>query len=76
MCGIGALPAIISVILCIIGLVQVSKNPSQGGQGLAIGGLIISFVALLIAIGMIAWMSGNLHMHGITVTEQTSNDSE
>ena len=76
-CGIGLFPAIIAVVLCIIGLVQVSKNHAEGGQGLAITGLIFSGVALLVAILIIAWFSPTiLKAHGLTVTEQTSNDSE
>jgi hypothetical protein len=74
---IGIVPAIIAVVLCIIGLVQVSKNHGEGGQGLAITGLIFSGVALLIAIVIISWFSPTiLKAHGLTVTEQTSNDSE
>ena len=76
-CGIGLIPALISVILCIVGLVQVSKNREQSGQGLAIGGLIFSGIGLLIAIIFIACLGGPiLKAHGITITEQTSNDSE
>jgi hypothetical protein len=76
-CGIGLIPALISFILCIVGLVQVSRNQTQSGQGLAIGGLIFSGIGLLVAIGLISWFMGPiLKAHGITVTEQTSNDSE
>jgi hypothetical protein len=74
---IGIVPALIAAVLCIIGLVQVSKSHSEGGQGLAITGLIFSGVALLIAILIISWFSPSiLKAHGLTVTEQTSNDSE
>jgi hypothetical protein len=74
---IGIVPALIAAVLCIIGLVQVSKNHAEGGQGLAITGLIFSGVALLIAIVIISWFSPTiLKAHGLTVTEQTSNDSE
>jgi hypothetical protein len=76
-CGIGVIPALISVILCIVGLVQVSKNREQAGQGLAIGGLIFSAIGLIIAVILIACLAAPmLKAQGITVTEQTSNDSE
>jgi hypothetical protein len=77
-CGcIGLFPALLSVVLCIIGLVQVNKNPDQGGRGLAVTGLIFSGVAILIAVLVIAWWSPTIFKaHGLTVTEQTSNDSE
>ena len=75
--GIGFLPALIGLLLCIVGLVQVSKNREQGGQGLAIGGLIFSTIGLLVAIIFLALLGGPiLKAHGLTVTEQTSNDSE
>jgi hypothetical protein len=74
---IGAITAPIAAVLCIIGLVQVNKNHAQGGQGLAITGLIFSGVALLIAIILIGCFGPTiLKAHGLTVTEQTSNDSE
>jgi hypothetical protein len=74
---IGLFPALISVVLCSIGLVQVNRNREQGGQGLAVAGLIFSGVALLIAIILIGIYSPTiLKAHGLTVTEETSNDSE
>jgi hypothetical protein len=76
-CGIGFIPALISIILCIVGLVQVNKNREQSGQGLAIGGLIFSAIGLLVAITLLSLFMGPiLKAHGLTVTEQTSNDSE
>ena len=76
-CGIGLFPALIGVVLCVIGLVQVHKNREQSGQGLAIAGLVFSGVALLVAVLLIAWFTPSiLRAHGLTVTEQTSNDSE
>jgi hypothetical protein len=74
---LGIIPAGISVILCIVGLAQVQRNREQGGQGLAIAGLIFSGVALIISILIIAsFVPSILKAHGLTVTEQTSNDSE
>ena len=75
-CGIGLFLALPSLLLCIVGLVQVQKNREQAGQGLAIAGLILSGVALLIASIFIVSFAMKFKMHDFTVTEQTSNDSE
>ena len=76
-CGIGLIPAVIAVVLCIIGLVQVNKHREEGGMGLAVTGLIFSCVAILIAAVLVAAFAPSiLKGHGLTVTEQTSNDSE
>jgi hypothetical protein len=74
---IGVIPALIAVVLCIIGLVQVTKNREQGGMGLAVTGLIFSGIAvLLFAIIVCVFGPAIIKGHGLTVTEQTSNDSE
>ena len=76
-CGIGLLLALPSLLLCIVGLSQVSKNQAQSGRGLAVAGLVLSGIALVIS--MIFFASFALPMiraHQLTVTEQTSNDSE
>jgi hypothetical protein len=74
---IGIIPALIAAVLCIIGLVQVNKNREEGGMGLAVTGLIFSGVAVLIfAVIVVAFVPSILKGHGLTVTEQTSNDSE
>jgi hypothetical protein len=76
-CGIGLLPALISAVLCAIGLVQVMRNREQGGQGLAICGLIFSFLAIITAVLFIIFVDLKMFGHnGITVSEQTSNDAE
>jgi len=76
-CGIGVIPALISVVLCIVGLAHVHKHREQAGQGLAVAGLILSGLALLISlIFIISLAIPMLKAHGITVTEQTTNDSE
>ena len=76
-CGIGLIPALIAVALCIIGLVQVNKHREEGGMGLAVTGLIFSCVALIIVAVLVAVFAPSiLKGHGLTVTEQTSNDSE
>jgi hypothetical protein len=76
-CGLGLLLALPSLLLCIVGLAQVHKNREQSGQGLAIAGLILSGIALIIAfIFILAFAVPMIKAHGLTVTEQTSNDSE
>jgi hypothetical protein len=74
---IGLFPALLALFLCILGLAQVHKNDRQTGQGLAIAGIIMSSLAVLIALICILWWAvPMIKAHGITVTEQTSNDSE
>jgi len=76
-CGFGGLLALPALLLCIVGLVQVQRNRGQGGQGLAIAGLFLSILGLLLAMGFFFWLGLPLiKAHGLTVTEQTSNDSE
>ena len=74
---IGIFPALIAIVLCLIGLVQVNKHREQGGMGLAVTGLIFSGVAVVIFAILIAVFAPSIIKgHGLTVTEQTSNDSE
>jgi hypothetical protein len=40
----------LGLIFSIIGMNQTSKDPSQGGRGLAIAGLIISIVSIVITV--------------------------
>jgi len=76
-CGVGVLPALVALPLCIMGLTQVQKRREQSGHGLAIAGLILAGVAVLISlIIIICWAVPLIKAHGLTVTEQTSNDSE
>jgi hypothetical protein len=76
-CGIGLLLALPSLLLCIVGLAQVQKHREQAGQGLAVAGLILSGAALLISLIFILTLAiPMIKAHGLTVTEQTSNDSE
>ncbi|MBR5605350.1 MAG: DUF4339 domain-containing protein [Verrucomicrobia bacterium] len=53
---------IISVILCILGLVEIQKNPNLKGKGLAITGIIVG--AILILICGIGGCGGMLSTHG------------
>jgi len=76
-CGIGLLPALLALPLCITGLAQIHKNREQAGRGLAVAGLVLSGVALLISLIFILSLAFPiLKAHGLTVTEQTSNDSQ
>ena len=76
-CGVGLVPALIAIPLCIIGLVGVVRHPGQKGKGYAISGLALSLVALLVVFLWAAyWAMPFLKAHGLTVTEQTTNDSE
>lgn len=77
-CGVGLIPAIISLPLCIVGIAQAHKHRErQAGQGLAIAGLVLSTVAVIISLIFILSLAlPILKAHGLTVTEQTTNDSE
>ena len=76
-CGVGLFPALLAIIFCVVGLVQVHKHPEQAGQRRAIAGLILAIVALIIAVVMFIYLGlPMIKAHEITVTEQTSNDSE
>ena len=76
-CGIGILPALISLPLCVIGIAQLQKHREQAGHWLAISGLILSTLALIVSLFLIIWLAMPiLKAHGLTVTEETTNDSE
>jgi len=45
----------LGLIFSILGMSQTSKDPSQGGRGLAIAGLVISIVSIVITV--ILWGS-------------------
>jgi len=76
-CGVGLLLALPSLLLCVVGLAQVHKHREQSGQGLAIAGLVLSGIALLVsAIFIVSLAIPMIKAHELTVTEQTSNDSE
>jgi hypothetical protein len=76
-CGTGLLPAILSIPLCIIGLVQLQKHREQVGHWLSIWGLVLSSLALVVSLTMILWLAFPfMKAHGLTVTEETTNDSQ
>lgn len=49
----------LGIIFSAIGLNQTSKNPNQGGRGLAIAGLVLSLIAVVGTIIWIALIAGN-----------------
>jgi hypothetical protein len=76
-CGVGLFLAMAGLAVSIIGLVQVHKDRSQQGRGLAIGGIAASLVTLAIALAIgIAMMYSSLHGGVKMTTEQTSNDTD
>jgi hypothetical protein len=76
-CGIGLLPALVSVPLCIIGLTQLAKHREQAGHWFAIWGLVLSSLALVISVVIVLYLAYPImKAHGLTVTEETTNDSE
>ena len=50
----------ISLALSIVGLVQIRKNPNQGGKGLAIAGIVISSLVIFWMIFVILFLAGSL----------------
>ena len=48
LCGVGLLMNLVALILGIIGLVQLKKNPGQKGKGLAITGIVFSAIAVVL----------------------------
>lgn len=73
---VGLLLAVPSLLLCVMGLVQVQQKRDQSGHGLAIAGLLLSGAALLISVVILSVAIPYIRAHELTVTEQTSNDSE
>ena len=76
-CGLGLLLALPALVLCVFGMIQVSKHKDQSGAGMAISGFILAFIAVLIAFSIILiWAVPVIKAHEPTVTEQTPNDSQ
>jgi len=76
-CGLGMLLAFPSLLLCLFGLARLRNHPEQSGRGLALWGLALSTVTLLVSIAFIVWVAvPMIKTSQMTVTEQTSNDSE
>jgi hypothetical protein len=76
-CGLGLLIAVPALVMCILGLVQVQRHPEQAGRGLAIAGGVFSVLALMIALGFLAYsIPYIIKNQQWTVTEQSSTNSE
>jgi hypothetical protein len=76
-CGIGLLLAVPSLLLCVVGMSQLRNHPEQSGRGLALWGLALSTLSLVISLAIIIWVAvPMIKSSQMTVTEQTSNDSE
>jgi len=76
-CGIGLLLAVPSLLLCIMGLTQLRSHPEQGGHALALWGLALSSLSMIISLVFIAYVAvPMIKSSQMTVTEQTSTDSE
>ena len=52
--GLGVLAALVGLVLGIIGLVQISKNPAQKGKGMAIMGIVVGALVACVAPVVIA----------------------
>jgi FtsH-binding integral membrane protein len=52
--GLGVLAALVGLVLGIIGLEQISKNPGQKGKGMAIMGIVVGALVACVAPVVIA----------------------
>lgn len=76
-CGVGLLLAVPSLVVSIVGLMQVNQKREQAGQGMAIAGLVLAGIGLLVSVIFIISLTlPMIRSHELTVTEQTSNDSD
>ena len=77
-CGIGSLLALPGLLVSGYGLAQVNRKPEQAGRNLAFAGLALAVLALLISLAFAAICIGMplLKGHELTVTEESTNDSE
>ena len=75
--GVGVLLAVGGLATSIVGLVQTGHHREQNGRGLAITGLVLSILALVLAVSLGAVvMASSLRSTMEMTTEQTSNDSD
>lgn len=74
---VGVFLAPLSLLASTWGLVQLHRHPEQTGRGLAITGIVFSLLTLLIVfVAVASYIGMNYHVHGWTVTEQTTTDSD
>lgn len=76
-CGLAVLLALPALIVCIVGMIQVNQHRDQAGQGMAIAGLILSGLALILSLVLLAWaLPAVIKKYEFSITEQTTNDTE
>lgn len=57
-CGFGVVLSVVALVLGIVGLQQVNKDPSQQGKGFAIAGIVCGLIGLLLQALIIAMWIG------------------
>ena len=63
-CCAGPMISGLALVFSIIGLIQISQNPMQGGKGLAIAGIILAILGLFISAGSsLIWLIGASAQH-------------
>ena len=76
LCGLGLFPALLAIPLSVVGLLQLQKHREQSGHWLAIWGLVLSALTLAVVLVYFYYLAMPImKAHGLTVTEETTNDS-
>ena len=52
---VGIVLAAPALVICILGFTQVQRHRDESGRGLALAGAVLSFLGLLISLGILAW---------------------
>jgi hypothetical protein len=74
---IGILIAVPALFVSLIGFAKVQSHREQSGRGLAVAGAVLSLLAIVISLGLGAWLLPPiLKNHEWSVTEQSSTNSE
>jgi hypothetical protein len=74
---VGLLLAVPALLICIIGFAKVQSRPEQSGRGLAVAGGVLALLAIIISLGLGAWLVPSFFKnHEWSVTEQSSTNSE
>jgi hypothetical protein len=74
---LGIFIAVPALLICLTGFARVQSHPEQSGRGLAIAGGVLSLLAIIISLGLGAWLLPPiLKNHEWSVTEQSSTNSE
>jgi hypothetical protein len=72
--GIGILLAVPSLILSVLGLVQVQHRRNQSGAGLAITGGVLALLGLIISLFWISWLIPTLERFSNQMTTQQNSE--